>query len=239
MFYNAENAELLDILDILELCHNISGPFFNKYAIDILELSYVSIIVFGQIVAQTVAFIVLSRWGVFLDRYGSVPMMLISSIAATVIAFVWMFAAPGIVWPLIVFNFLGGIFWCANEACMANMQLSHTPAEGRPAALAVYAVFISIAAASGLILGGALLETFSPIMARLDLVYVGTPFDHYKVVFLIAIVIRIIVIAIFLPRVWNEKEMNPGDAYKKLRRDIRSRIRFAMARLRILKRNNQ
>jgi len=214
---------------------NISGPFFNKYAIDVLELSYVSIIIFGQIVAQTVAFTVLSRWGVFLDRYGSVPMMLISSVAATVIAFVWLFAAPGIVWPLIVFNFLGGIFWCANEACMANMQLSHTPSENRPAALAVYAVFISIATASGLILGGALLEAFSPVMAKLDLVYFGTPFDHYKVVFLIAIAIRFIVIAIFLPKVWNEKEMNAGDAYKKLRRDIKSRINFGLARLRILK----
>jgi len=83
---------------------NISGPFFNKYAIDVLNLSYLSIIVFGQIVAQTMAILVISRWGVFLDRYGSVPMMLISTTSATIISFVWMFAAPGVVWPLIVFN---------------------------------------------------------------------------------------------------------------------------------------
>jgi len=212
---------------------NISGPFFNKYAIDVLNLSYLSIIVFGQIVAQTMAILVISRWGVFLDRYGSIPMMLISSISATIIAFVWMFAAPGVVWPLIVFNCLGGIFWCANEACMANMQLSHTPTEGRPAVLAVYAVFVSVATAAALLTGGALLEYFSPIMARLELTYLGTPFDHYKLVFCIGIVIRFLVIAIFLPRVWNEKEMHFSEAYKKLRQDLGSRIKYNLSRIRL------
>jgi len=212
---------------------NINGPFFNKYAIDVLNLSYISIIVFGQIVAQTMAILVISRWGVFLDRYGSVPMMLISTIAATIISFVWMFAAPGVVWPLIVFNCLGGIFWCANEACMANMQLSHTPTEGRPAALAVYAVFTSVATAGALLTGGALLEVFSPIMARLELTYLGTPFDHYKLVFCIGIVVRFIVIASFLPRVWNEKEMHFTEAYKKLRKDLHSRLKYNISRIRL------
>jgi len=214
---------------------NISGPFFNKYAIDVLNLSYLSIIVFGQIVSQTMAILVISRWGVFLDRYGSVPMMLISSVAATIIAFVWMFAAPGILWPLIVFNCLGGIFWCANEACMANMQLSHTPSEGRPATLAVYAVFTSVATAAALLTGGALLETFSPIMARLELTYMGTPFDHYKLVFCIGIVVRFLVIAIFLPRVWNEKEMHFTEAYRKVRKDFSSRLKYNLSRIRLRK----
>ncbi|MCL2821223.1 MAG: MFS transporter [Oscillospiraceae bacterium] len=212
---------------------NLSGPFFNKYAIDVLNLSYLSIIVFGQIVAQTMMILVISRWGVFLDRYGSVPMMLISSIAATVIAFVWMFAAPGILWPLIVFNCLGGIFWCANEACMANMQLSHTPVDGRPAVLAVYAVFTSVATAAALLTSGALLETFSPIMASLELTYLGTPFDHYKLVFCIGIIVRFAVIAIFLPRVWNEKEMHFSEAYIKLRKDIKSRLKYNLSRIRL------
>ena len=128
---------------------NISGPFFNKYAIDVLSLSYMSIIIFGQIVAQTMSFLVISRWGVFLDRYGSVPMMMISTISSTAIAFVWLLAVPGSVWPLFIFSFLGGIFWCANDAGMVNMQLSHTPSESRPAALAVYAVFTSVATADG------------------------------------------------------------------------------------------
>jgi len=204
---------------------NISGPFFNKYAIDVLNLSYLSIIIFGQIVAQTMAILVVSRWGVFLDRYGSVPMMMISTLTSSVVAFVWLFASPGVIWPMIVFNFVGGMLWCANDACMVNMQLSHTPTEGRPAALAVYAVFTSIAAAAALILGGALLEAFSPIMERLQWTIFGTQFDHYKVVFLIAIAVRFLVVGTFLPRVWNEKEMSVKEAYRKLRTNTSERLK--------------
>ena len=214
---------------------NISGPFFNKYAIDVLSLSYISIIIFGQIAAQTMAFLVIQRWGVFLDRYGSVPMMLISSVSATVIMTVWLFATPGSIWPMFVFNILGGMFWCANDACMVNMQLTHTPSKGRPAALAVYAVFTSLSTAAALIVGGALLEAFSPIMAGLKLTLFGTPFDHYKLVFCIAIVLRYIVIFGFLPRVWNEKDIHFREAYKKLVADFKTRIKYGLTTLRILK----
>jgi len=212
---------------------NISGPFFNKYAIDVLELSYVNIILFGQIAAQTAAFIVITRWGVILDRYGSVPMLLISTLSSTTIALVWLFAVPGSIWPLFIFNLFGGIFWCANDAGMVNMQLSHTPSDNRTPALAVYAVFTSIAAASALIFGGAMLETLSPVMERLNLRFLGTQFDHYKLVFVIGIAIRYVVIAIFLPRVKNEKGMHLREAYAKLRNDLKNKIKYERSRIRL------
>jgi len=211
---------------------NISAPFFNKYAIDKLDLSYTSIIIFGQIVSQTLALVVISRWGVFLDKYGSVPMLMISATISTLGGFVWLFAVPGSVVPLLLFNIIGGIFWCSNEACMVNMQLSHTPSDGRPAALAVYAVFTSIAAAIALICGGALLETLSPVMDRLAISFAGTPFDNYKLVFCIAAVLRIAVVFIFLPRVWNEKEMSLREAYAKILGDMGRRLRYEFARFR-------
>lgn len=211
---------------------NVSAPFFTKYAIDVLSLSYLSIIIFGQIIAQLMSFLVLARWGTFLDRYGSTLVMLISSIFSTVIIFVWLFAVPGVVWPLIVFNSIGGIFWGANDACMVNMQLSHTPSKGRTAALAVYAVFTSIASAAALITGGALLEAFSPLMQRLSLTFMGTPFDHYKLVFCFSIAVRIFVIAVFLPRVWNEREMPLRTAYAQAYRDISSRLKYGLSQIR-------
>jgi len=214
---------------------NISGPFFNKYAIDVLSLSYISIILFGQIAAQTMAFLVIQRWGVFLDRYGSVPMMLISSVSATTITLVWMFAVPGSIWPMFVFNFLGGMFWCANDACMVNMQLTHTPSKGRPAALAVYAVFTSISTAAALLVGGAMLEAFSPVMKKLAWTFLGTPFDHYKLVFLIAIIIRYTVIFVFLPKVWNEKDIHFREAYKKVIINFRERVNYGLTVLHMRK----
>jgi len=211
---------------------NISVPFFNKYAIDILSLSYLSLILLGQIVAQTLSLVVLSRWGVFLDRYGSQPLLMISAGVTTVGITVWLFAVPGSVWTIFIFNFIGGIFWCANEACMVNMQLSHTPSTGRPAALAVYAVLTSTAAGIAFICGGALLEALSPIMENCSLTIMGTPFDHYKVLFCVTMILRFVVIVIFLPRVWNEKNMTLREAYRKAYSDADSRLRHMFSQLR-------
>jgi MFS family permease len=211
---------------------NLSVPFFNKYAIDVLMLSYISMILFGQIVAQVIALFVLSRWGVLLDRYGTVPIMMISAIASTIGISVWLFTVPGSVWPIFVFNFIGGIFWCANEACMVNMQLSHTPSEGRPASLAVYAVLTSVAAAIAFITGGALLEALSPVMERLSLTFMGTPFNHYKLLFCITMLLRFTVLAVFLPRVWSEKGLTLREAYAKAYGDAKSRLLYEYSNLR-------
>jgi MFS family permease len=230
-FTSAKIRNLLIFWVSWSLVVNISAPFFAKYAIDILSLSYISIILLGQVTANILSLLVVSRWGVFLDRYGGVPLMMISGVCSTLSISVWLFAVPGSVLPLFLFHFFGGIFWCANEACMVNMQFSHTPDKGRAVALAVYAVLTSIAIAAAFIIGGALLEFFSPIMEKAGRVFMGTPFDHYKLTFCISLVLRMLVLAILLPRVWNEKELTLRGAYAQAFGHAQSRMRVAAAQL--------
>ena len=211
---------------------NLSAPFFGKYAVDKLDLSYISIILFGQIVANSLALIVVSRWGVFLDRYGGAPLMMISGVCSSATIAVWLFAVPGSVWPLFLFHFFGGLFWCANEACMVNMQFSHTPDKGRAVALAVYAVLTSIAIASAFICGGALLEYLSPVMERAGRTIFGTQLDHYKVSFGLSLTLRLTVLFVFLPRVWNEKGLTLRAAYAKAFENARSRWKVMVSGLR-------
>ena len=215
---------------------NLSAPFFGKYAIDKLSLSYISIILAGQIVANSLTLLVVSRWGVFLDRYGGTATMMISATMSTIFIGVWLFAVPGSIWPLFLFNFFGGFFWCANEACMVNMQFSHTPENGRPIAIAVYAVLTSVATAAAFICGGALLEALAPLMENAGRVFAGTPFDHYKLVFSGTMVLRLIVIAVFLPRVWNEKGLTLRAAYVKAFKHAHSKWSIEISRLRIFHR---
>jgi hypothetical protein len=210
---------------------NISAPFFGKYAIDRLELSYISIILFGQVTANILSLLVVSRWGVFLDRYGGVPLMMISGGGSTLTIAVWLFAVPGSIWPLFLFHFFGGIFWCANEACMVNMQFSHTPDKGRPVALAVYAVLTSIAIAGAFITGGAILEALSPIMENAGRMIAGTPFDHYKLTFCLSLTLRLTVLAVFLPRVWSEKGLTLRAAYAAAYGDAKSRVLYVYKHL--------
>jgi len=211
---------------------NISAPFVNKYIIDVLMLSYITIFVFGQIASQVMIILVVSRWGVFLDRYGSVPMLMIAITFSSVLHAVWLFAIPGSIWPLFITNLIGGVFWCAHDAGMANMQFSHTPSGERPTALAVYSIFTAVAAAVALIIGGALLEALSPVMESANLTFAGTPFDHYKVLIVIGIVLRFTAIAVFLPKVWNEKEMTLREAYSKAYSDAKFKFDYVVSRLR-------
>ena len=159
--------------------------------------------------------------------------MMIAGTGSTLLLFVLLFAVPGSVWPIFIFNAIGGIFLCAHDAGMVNMQFSHTPSEGRPQALAVYAVFTSIAAAAALIIGGAVLELLSPVMERANLTFAGTPFDHYKLLFVVAIALRLTVILVFLPRVWNEKDMTLREAYAKVYRDSYARLKYTYSMIRM------
>jgi len=204
---------------------NLSAPFFMKYAMAVLELSFLSIIFFGQVTANMIALFIFSRWGVLIDRYGSVAIMFISAMMSTVGVSVWIFAEPGVVLSLFLFNFIGGLFWCANDACMVNMQLSHVPEIGRPVTLAIYAVATSVATAAAFITGGAVLEVLSPIMANLNLTVFGTPFDHYKVLFAFTFFLRFVVVIIFLPRVWNEKGLTLRETYALMFTNFKKKIR--------------
>jgi len=212
---------------------NLKAPFINRYAIDVLELSFVSIIIFGSIVAQLITLFVVSRWGVFLDRYGSIPVLTVATIISSLGVTVWLFATPGNVVPVIAFNIVGGFFWCALDACSINMQITHTPTEGRPTTLAIFAVLTSGATAVALLAGGALLEFFSPIMERADLTFAGTPFDHFKLLFSIAILLRLCGSIFLLPKVWNEKEMSVREAFAMAYDETAYRIRYELSRIRI------
>jgi len=192
---------------------NTGAPFFGKYAIDVLKLSFTTIILFGQIAANIMALLVIKRWGRFIDRYGCVPLMLVTGAITSLCTLVWLPASPGSFVPLMLFNVIGGLFWCANDACAVNMQLSHTPDIGRPLALALYAVMTSLSAAAAFICGGAFLELLGPVMANARLTVFGTPFDHYKLLFVIVTALRLTAVFVFLPRVWNEKGLKTRDVY--------------------------
>ena len=213
---------------------NTSSPFFNKYFLDILGLSFLQIILFGQIPANIASVMVISRWGRFIDRYGCAPLLMLSGSAAAFVVCVWLPASPRGVAPLLAFNLLGGLVWCANDACAANMQLSHTPDIGRPLTIAIYAIITSVSTAAAYIVGGVFLEWARPVLARAGLTAFGAPFDHYKALFFASAFLRLTVVLVFVPRVWNEKGLTIREAYTDIgRRAVEgaARARLTLAHL--------
>jgi len=241
-FKTAKTRDYIIFFCVWSFAINVSAPYFNKYAIDVLRLSFTQIIIFGQISANIMALLIVRRWGRFIDRYGCVPLMLITGTLTSICTLVWLPASPGNFVPLLIFNILGGLFWCANEASAVNMQLSHTPDIGRSLVLALYAILTSLSAAVAFICGGAFLEFMGPVMASARLYIFNTPFDHYKLLFVIATVLRLVSVFVFLPRVWNEKGLKTLDVYKEILQNMvngvkkfRVAVKVAIMRRRYLK----
>jgi MFS family permease len=201
---------------------NLASAFFNKYAIDVQRLSFMQVVIFGQIVANAVAVFIIPRWGRFIDRYGCAPLLFLTCAATGIATLAWLPATPGSIAPILCFNLLGGVVWCGTDVSALNMQMSHTPDIGRPLVLAIYAIVSSFSAAAAFIAGGAFLELMGPIMDRAGLAIFGASFDNYKLLFAITALLRLLTVAVFLPRVWNEKGMTARQAYADMH--ARSRI---------------
>ena len=233
-FRTHKTRQFLMFWTVWSFAANISTPFVNKYALVALGLSFRQIILFGQIAANVASVIVVSRWGRFIDRYGCAPLLLLTGSTTALLSLVWLPASPGSVAPLLAFNLVGGFVWCANEACAANMQLSHTPDIGRPLTIAIYAIITSVSTAVASIVGGLMLEWLGPVMEGAGLTFFGSKFDHYKALFSLSSALRMASVLVFVPSIWNEKGLSPREAYADLARRAKAwaaRARLTLAQL--------
>ncbi len=187
---------------------NLSSPFFTKYTIEVQGLSFTQIIIFGQIACNVVTILALPLWGRALDRYGSKPVLFFSCTVTAILILVWFPADKGSVLPLFIFNALGGLVWCAGDIASQNMLLSHTPETGRSMVTSIYFVTNAIGSAIAFTLGGAFLELTKPFFSQANLSLFGWPIDHYKSLFALSIIARLLPIIFVLPKVWSEKEFD-------------------------------
>jgi MFS family permease len=211
---------------------NLSSQFFNLYAIEVLGLPFTTIVLFGQIMSNVAAILVVQRWGRFTDRYGCAPLLMITCTVTGLLCLVWLPARPGGVLPLLLFNLLGGFFWCGTDTSALGMQLSHTPDIGRPLSLAIYAVVTNVSGAVAFLVGGAFLQWAKPLFADPGIRFAGAHFDHYKLLFAITAFARVLVAFALLPRVWNEKGYAPLAVYREVLSRARRRALVTYAWLR-------
>ena len=94
---------------------------------------------------------------------------------------IWIFARPGIVWPVLFFN-LGYSAANSGIALTAHqMLMSRTPAVNRSLYIAFYAVTTSLfGTVLGYLAGGAFLEC----MGNISFSLLGIGFDRYKTIIL-------------------------------------------------------
>ncbi|MDO4740075.1 MAG: MFS transporter, partial [Eubacteriales bacterium] len=101
---------------------NLSGVYLNPYSMNEMGLSFMQIMIFSTIASAIVAIFVMPRWGSMIDRFGCRNVMLISCVVAATTPLFYLLSSPGNIWPTLLHNTVGAMFWCGANLTCSNMQ---------------------------------------------------------------------------------------------------------------------
>ena len=180
---------------------NMTGVYMTPYSMNVMGLTFTQIMLFGTVASCLAAIFTVQRWGRAMNRYGSQSVMLITCIGAAVTPLFYLLASPGNVWPTLLHNFIGAMFWCGANLSASNMQLSISSPETRPSYVAVFSCVTALLGSTlGSLTAGALLGVFERSGE-----FTGW-MDRYKVLFLIATVMRLGSVLVLVPRMENDRD---------------------------------
>ena len=190
---------------------NLSGSFLTPYAMNSMGLNFMQITVFGTVAASVATVIAVPRWGRALDQFGSRNVMLIGCIGASLTPAFYLLSTPGNIWPTLLHNVIGALFWSASNLAANSMQLSASPDESRPTYIALFSCITALAGiALGTMCGGWFLEWCNASG------WFNGSFDRYMALILISVVLRFGFTLLLVPPMANENEHTLRDTLKGL-----------------------
>lgn len=160
---------------------NLGGPFLGLYMLGPLKLSFTMVTLSGVVISSSIQALITPRWGALLDRYSAPWVLRRCLVAAGLIPLLWVFARPGLVWPVMLYNGLYALPVAGINLSSTQMLIAYTPEKNRSLFVAMYSVITSLfGGAGGYLAGGALLE----LMGSLEFDWMGLTFDRYKILFI-------------------------------------------------------
>ena len=98
-----------------------------------------------------------------------------------------------------------------------NILLGITPAGQRPTYVALFSAITSIAGSFlGVLTGGALLQGIQDTVAATGMTILGWVPNHYAIVFVLAVILRVTVVLLFVPKLTNDKAFTYRDMQKSI-----------------------
>ncbi|MBQ8073370.1 MAG: MFS transporter [Clostridia bacterium] len=190
---------------------NMCGPYLARYSVNDMELSFTQMMIFSTAAASVATVLVMNRWGKALNQFGCRSVMLVAGIAASVTDGFYLLSVPGSVWPVLLRNFFGAMFWSACNLTANSMQLSASPDETRPAYIAVFACVTSLAGVTlGTLTGGSLLEWWEGAG-----MFTGG-FDRMKALILLSVALRLAVALFLVPPLRNDRDGTPAQLLRSI-----------------------
>lgn len=144
------------------LAAGIASPFFAVYMLGstdrhYLGLSYTFVVLMGAIATIVHAGSV-KLWGYLADKYGHRPVLILSTMGAGVIPFLYVTMSHQIIWPLVVAQVLGGLTWSGMVLAQFNLLIGVIPRARRSIYLATSASLMGLGAAVAPMVGGMILR---------------------------------------------------------------------------------
>jgi len=132
------------------------GPFYPVFMLEQLHLSAArtNLLLLLGVLGAAIAF---PAWGRLLDRFGNVPVMIVSVILWQLFNTLYIVLGPGNVWLLYVICPAGGLFSAGYGIGLFGLLLKLTPPGARTMGMALFVSISSLTAALGPITGGYLL----------------------------------------------------------------------------------
>ena len=200
---------------------NMSGPYFVRYALGPLELSFLEVTLATQVTAAIATILAISHWGRLMDRYGNKPVMWISGLVTALSPCIMLFSQKGSPLTLFLFHAVGASFWCAINMGAMNMLLAISPAAQRPSYVAIFSAVTSIVGSFvGVLLGGALLQGIGDYVALHGTRIFSLVPNHYMIVFVLSVILRVAVVLIFVPGMHNNKDATFSDMWQGIKRRL-------------------
>ncbi|MGE5530356.1 MAG: MFS transporter [Patescibacteria group bacterium] len=204
---------------------NLAAPFFNVYMLKHLNLGYLQISLYTQLLGSLATVLFVRMWGRLSDRYGSKPVMGICCAMAGVTPLLWLLpspAMPRLSLALIVagINFFGGAFWSGIDVTYLNLLLGCSPERNRSMFVAAFTLFASlVGGALAFLAGGFYLDATRAFVAGLHWRLFGAELTNYHLLFLTTSLLRFAALLLFLPRLReNAAVYSPRQVVKELLR---------------------
>ena len=191
---------------------NLAAPYLIRYALGPMQLSFIQVTIASQITASLVSIFAMPHWGRFLDRYGSRSALLVTSTITSVTFGFWLFASPGNVLIVFLYHLVGALFWSGTDLTVSSMLLSYTPADRRTGYVAVQACVTSLFGSFiAILIAGAFLQSTE---GHVSFSLIGIAMDHYKLLFAIAMLLRVLIVIFFVPKIDNDRDASLKDAVR-------------------------
>ncbi|MFO1530791.1 MAG: MFS transporter [Kiritimatiellia bacterium] len=165
---------------------NIAAPFFTPHLMKYMHWSYSQLALLGIIFTVAAGF-AHYLWGGVLDRWGKRPVLILTSLGIFALPHTYLWCRYDWTLPIQLNAVTGGILWSGWGLAMFVLMQQLVPANGRPAFFAMWAAISGLANFFAGIAGGKIAHA----LGGMTLEWRGLHLNHYQMVFLLSILVRI------------------------------------------------